>query len=146
MPKCKNCGMSLSRLDKDVCPFCGTLKPIDGQENVTEDITKAFDPVRYELQDVKQKSRVAAGLLAIFLGPFGAHAFYLGKKLLGLILLLITLALVGGVGSALFFSGVLPNALAFVIPYLLMEVSMIVVGIVIFKRRDETDANGELLK
>lgn len=34
------------------------------------------------------KSKVAAGLLAIFLGGIGAHKFYLGKPLMGLLYLL----------------------------------------------------------
>lgn len=34
------------------------------------------------------KSKLAAGLLAIFLGDFGAHKFYLGKPGTGLIYLL----------------------------------------------------------
>lgn len=34
------------------------------------------------------KNKLAAGLLAIFLGDFGAHKFYLGKPGVGLIYLL----------------------------------------------------------
>ena len=37
------------------------------------------------------KTKMVAGLLAIFLGCFGAHKFYLGYKKEGLILLLVTL-------------------------------------------------------
>ena len=37
-----------------------------------------------------QKSRIAAGLLGIFLGLFGIHNFYLGRINLGLAQLLIT--------------------------------------------------------
>jgi TM2 domain-containing membrane protein YozV len=36
------------------------------------------------------KSKMAAGLLAIFLGTFGVHKFYLGYSTAGLIMLLIT--------------------------------------------------------
>lgn len=37
------------------------------------------------------KSKVAAGLLAIFLGSFGIHKFYLGYSTAGIIMLLVTL-------------------------------------------------------
>lgn len=42
---------------------------------------------------VYTKSKVAAGILAIFLGGFGIHKFYLGYTTPGVILLLITLFL-----------------------------------------------------
>ena len=41
------------------------------------------------------KSRVAAGLLGIFLGVFGVHRFYLGYSGLGVAMLLITLLSLG---------------------------------------------------
>lgn len=44
------------------------------------------------------KSKIAAGLLAIFLGALGIHKFYLGYKKAGLIMLLVTL-LTFGVGA-----------------------------------------------
>jgi len=37
------------------------------------------------------KSKIAAGLLGIFLGAFGVHRFYLGYNALGTVMLLITL-------------------------------------------------------
>ncbi|HYP46938.1 MAG TPA: TM2 domain-containing protein [Propionibacteriaceae bacterium] len=37
-----------------------------------------------------QKSRLAAGLLAIFLGGFGIHNFYLGRTGIGVVQLLLT--------------------------------------------------------
>lgn len=39
----------------------------------------------------KQKSKVVAGLLGIFLGGFGIHKFYLGYMQTGIIMLLVTL-------------------------------------------------------
>lgn len=50
-----------------------------------------------------KKEKVAAGLLAIFLGALGIHKFYLGgkqQKTAGIVMLVITL-----VGSCLFFLG-----------------------------------------
>ena len=42
-----------------------------------------------------QKSKIAAGLLAIFLGSLGIHKFYLGYTKEGLIMLLISLLTAG---------------------------------------------------
>ena len=36
------------------------------------------------MQNTKPKSAVAAGLLGLFLGQFGAHSWYLGKKKQGI--------------------------------------------------------------
>lgn len=47
-----------------------------------------------------EKSKIAAGLLAIFLGTLGIHKFYLGYAAQGVIMLLIT-----PLGSLLFFLG-----------------------------------------
>ena len=44
------------------------------------------------------KSRVAAGLLAIFLGSLGIHNFYLGRIGIGLIQLLVTVFSAGILG------------------------------------------------
>lgn len=46
-----------------------------------------------------EKSRVAAGLLGIFLGSLGIHKFYLGYKKPALIMLLVSL-LTCGVGAS----------------------------------------------
>lgn len=45
-----------------------------------------------------QKSKLAAGLLGIFLGALGIHKFYLGYNKEGLIMLLVSL-LTCGVGA-----------------------------------------------
>lgn len=51
---CRECGEKISKLAV-ACPKCGAPQNIGG------------------------KSKVTAGLLAIFLGAFGAHRFYLGQ-------------------------------------------------------------------
>lgn len=78
-----------------------------------------------------QKSRVAAGILAILLGTYGVHSFYLGNTSRGLMQLLISL-----VGS-----------------FITCGVSAIVVmiwgildGIKLLDGRINTDANGVFLK
>jgi TM2 domain-containing membrane protein YozV len=49
-------------------------------------------------EDPNAKSKLAAGLLGIFLGSLGIHRFYLGYTNIGLVMLLITV-LTCGLGS-----------------------------------------------
>ncbi len=84
---CQNCGQEID--DKAViCVHCGvaTGKPVPTADNTG-------------------KSWVAALLLCIFLGGFGAHRFYVGKTGSGITMLLITL-LLGWIGIGIFICGV----------------------------------------
>jgi len=49
-------------------------------------------------EETKQKKLVAA-LLAIFLGAFGAHKFYLGYMTAGIVQLVVSLITCGSIGS-----------------------------------------------
>lgn len=50
------------------------------------------EPVQPALQQVlSQKNKLVAGLLALFLGTFGIHKFYLGYNTAGIVMLLSTL-------------------------------------------------------
>ncbi|KPS90936.1 hypothetical protein AN697_28135, partial [Enterobacter cloacae subsp. cloacae] len=57
MVYCRGCGKEIHETAKS-CPHCGATKASSGSG---------------------EKSRIAAALLAFFLGGFGAHKFYLGK-------------------------------------------------------------------
>lgn len=74
-----------------------------------------------------QRSRVAAGILAILLGTYGVHSFYLGNTSRGLMQLLISL-LTCGVGA------------------IVIAIWGILDGIKILDGRINTDANGVFLK
>ena len=146
MPKCKICHSQISRLDKEVCPFCGARKPLEGQDDTTEDITKAFDAIKESVPPLKYKKKIIASLLAFFLGVFGAHMFYLGKKKNGFIILACTLVFISTVGCFLFFTGFLRNVFAFLIPYFVIELLMIISAIMILVRNDIKDGRGEYLQ
>lgn len=47
----------------------------------------------------REKSKTTAAVLAILLGPFGAHHYYLGSTTSGLLLLMLSCFCVGGVVS-----------------------------------------------
>jgi TM2 domain-containing membrane protein YozV len=67
------------------CPEFATLTP----SPALPPLTSAADP---------RKSKIAAGLLGIFLGGFGVHRFYLGYTGIGVAQILVTFATCG-IGS-----------------------------------------------
>jgi len=71
---CPNCGAQVGS-QADVCLKCGARLP------------------KPETHRVSTKSRLATTLLALFLGAFGAHRFYVGK--VGTAIVMLMLGLVG---------------------------------------------------
>jgi TM2 domain-containing membrane protein YozV len=67
---CSGCGKEIHETAKS-CPSCGAQQKVQGE-----------------------KSRMAAALLAFFLGGFGAHKFYLGKIGLGFLYLVFCWTLI----------------------------------------------------
>lgn len=72
---CKNCGKKLED-GQQVCLSCGSI--VEGEEKKANTNPNA-------------KSKIAAGLLGIFLGCFGVHNFYLGYTGKAVAQLLITI-------------------------------------------------------
>lgn len=72
---CINCGYAAGTGDK-YCKNCGhEMTP--GQAFCTQ-CGYATQPQEVKINPDMQKSKIAAGLLGIFLGTFGVHNFYLG--------------------------------------------------------------------
>lgn len=97
---CKNCGNAVNEKDA-LCPNCGA---VSGQGNsYCRNCGTAINPGAViciacgcSLNDRPvaapgAKSKLAAGLLGIFLGAFGVHNFYLGYTSKAVIQLLMTL-------------------------------------------------------
>jgi TM2 domain-containing membrane protein YozV len=61
----------------------------------------------YGMADPQAKSKLAAGLLGIFLGTFGVHRFYLGFTKIGVIQLIVSLLTCGLGGIWGFIEGIL---------------------------------------
>lgn len=144
MAQCKYCHETISRLDKDVCPFCGGLKPLDGTDTSTQDITKVIGQVDTKVE-IKHKKRIVTMLLAFVVGFLGLHSLYLGKVKHCLITLGISVGLIGGIGSLVYFVA-WRNIFAYLIPFFVIEFLMILVGIGYFIKRDVTDSHGEFLE
>lgn len=76
---CKNCGAAIADPNAAICTSCGC-------------------PTANKVQAANGKSKLAAGLLGIFLGCYGVHNFYLGFTKRAVVQLLVSL-LTCGVGA-----------------------------------------------
>lgn len=103
MAYCKNCGQSVDP-NAAVCMSCGFSKGTGSQycANCGKTTTAGAaicTSCGFALQGSngtvsgEGKSKLTAGLLGIFLGGFGVHNFYLGKK--GIAILQLILGIVG---------------------------------------------------
>lgn len=89
---CTNCGNKLN-LNDTVCSNCGKLI----KDNVVKEEVEAVkvtdekkETNENKIPNQPSKNKVVAGLLAIFLGGFGVHNFYLGYNGKAVAQLLIT--------------------------------------------------------
>jgi len=97
---CRNCGKEVS--DKAIaCPSCG-VPPLAGTQ-FCSNCAAPTQPAQVmctkcgtalsSRAGASGKSKVAAGLLAIFLGGLGIHKFYLGYNKAGVIMLIASIGL-----------------------------------------------------
>ena len=77
---CQNCGTQIEDT-QTFCPGCGAQQNVGAQPGA---------PVNPEA-----KSKMAAGLLGIFLGAWGIHNFYLGNTSRGVIQIVVTIVTCG---------------------------------------------------
>ena len=91
---CPNCG---TNYDDNMmnCPNCGAPAP---QMN-NDQYNQQYNP-QFQQQPMMPgaKSKMAAGLLGIFLGAYGVHNFYLGNAGRGVLQLILTIVTCGMAG------------------------------------------------
>ena len=145
MPVCRHCGSRISKLDKDRCPVCGELNPLEGVNSDTVEVTGVIDISPEDYSDYKPKTKKAFLLLSCLIGFFGVQFFYLKYKRAGFIWLAISLAIFGG-GFSAFYFGVHNLLLAILIPLLVLYAANIAFGLVIFNKPSFKDADGNLLR
>ena len=100
---CRNCGNEMDN-NAAVCVRCGVA--VGGGSSYCQNCGQPTMPgaaactscgvfLSQPVPAGQQKSRLAAGLLGIFLGSLGIHNFYLGKTKLGLIQILLSVCTCG---------------------------------------------------
>ncbi len=111
---CRNCGKELTG-SPEFCMNCGA-RPLSGTgfcpgcgattTALTEICVKCGARVAATALpgDISPKSRLAATLLAFFLGVFGAHRFYVGKTGTAVVMLILGLV---GFATVWFFLGII---------------------------------------
>ena len=117
---CANCGNAVPA-GAVACPTCGAGEAPQAQVAYVQPAPAA------PAAPYVQKSRLAAGLLGIFLGAYGVHNFYLGFTGKAVAQLLITV-LTCGAGA------------------LVSSVWGLIEGILLLTQHDKTDAKGVPLK
>ncbi len=104
MPKCKFCGENITKFDKEICPFCGGKKPLEGNDTFTSDITQTINTVdKVKVNKFKERKKLVNALLCMFLGIFGADSIYLGKIKLGISRLLVSAIYISALFCLLYF-------------------------------------------
>ena len=151
---CTNCGKEMNDI-QDVCLNCGVKKGVAKQYcyncgtqinnmqsfcvncGVSLDVAPMNNSYNNQAYYPNQKSRLAAGLFALFLGAWGVHNFYLGNTSRAVIQLVVTI-----VGILLSFIGIGLFAV------LGMSVWALVEGIFILSRHEgyDVDSDGVPLK
>lgn len=145
MAKCKYCHQDISRLDKEICPFCGGLKPLEGTDTSTQDVTKVIDQLEHPVK-IKHKKRIVAAILSALFGFLGASHFYLGKFKKGIFYLSFSLLLISGIGLILFFAVGWKSPFAFLVPYFVLEAVSLFNSYIYLTKHNIQDSHGEFLE
>ena len=145
MAKCKYCHENISRLDKEICPFCGGKRPLDGTDTTTQDVTKIINQID-GCEKIKHKKRIIAALLSILFGFLGAPLFYLGKNKKGFLKALICIIFIGGVGSFFLAFTTLNPFVCYLIPFCIVELYSLFKAYTYLTNRSIQDSSGEFLE
>ena len=105
---CNNCGTNYED-NMMYCPNCGAPATQQNNQQYQQPMGNQQYNAQYgQPQMMPQlKSKMAAGLLGIFLGAYGIHNFYLGNTSKAVIQLVLTLVTCGIAGVWGFIEGIL---------------------------------------
>lgn len=149
MPKCKECGETITKFDKEICPYCGCKDPIDKDRAETCDITQAISTFSVPKDDnvkIKEHKKSIMILLCLFFGFLGIDSFYLGFKKEGLFRILASVLLFSGLFVLFFF---LIFNMEFLFP-LIIALSALFIENIVFSLfvgiKRKKDANGVFIR
>ena len=145
MPSCRNCGARLSKFDSDICPVCGTKKPLEGVSSETVEITSQVDLSGFNDGQKVVRRRKQMLLLSLLIGFTGAMFFYIKKGVLGFVWLLVNIVFIAGLLLVLFLAAKLNLVISILIPVLSAYSINIVVGLVYFFKQNLKDGEGEFV-
>ena len=145
MPNCRNCGARISKFDADICPVCGTKKPLEGVNSETIEITSQVDLNNFVEGQKVVRRRKTLFILFLACGLTGLPFFYLKKKKAGLLWLILNLVLLGGLFSLFFFAVKLHIAIDIIIPILTVYLLNGIMGAVYHFLPDLKDGEGEFV-
>lgn len=146
MPKCKNCKKNITKFDKQICPWCGEINPISGDNYQTTDITETIETIEFENKDeFKRKNKTNYILLSILLGIFGIDQLYLGFK--GRFLIKLSINGFIYIMCLFMFKNFIHNiSLLFLLPLLILLILNIIYCFISSFLMNLKDVNGVLLK
>jgi len=150
MPICRNCKKEITRFDKDFCPYCGTLDPID-EGYKTRDMTSFVPPTGSDITLYKSKSRKTTAILCLLLGFLGIHNFYLGFAKKGWWEAVISLLIINASGIALCILSLFdfvpfPYVVCYLIPFGVVFLAFALRSIHYYTKDSLKDATGEFLR
>lgn len=147
MPKCRNCGRTIPKADKDICRYCGEREPFDLLSSETQDITQFIDYDPSLSEKFKRKSLKKYSFLLMLLGIFAAHLFYIKKTKQAVVLLISNLVFIGGAGALLMLAGFSNNfyPLYWIISFAILFVIYVIVGVVVLFKGEVVDHDGHPL-
>lgn len=151
MPKCKYCHGNITKFDKERCPLCGALKPLEGNFEETSDITQIIDTLPREEQNkiYKPHSHKTNSFLLMFLGIFGLDSFYLGFYKYGFIRIIINSVFGGGLFCLFYFLNIFKTyslILSIVVSVGILFVIYFILGLITLFKTPKKDSNGVFLK
>ena len=150
MPKCKYCGQSITKFDKELCPYCGGKYPIDSANPQTTDITEAINtvnPTDEARVNFKPKKKIINAILCMCLGIFGIDELYLGFRNRFLIRLIINAACYVALLLIFYFTkAIVSGPLLFLLPLIIVFGVWFIIGIIFFTLKNKKDSNGAFLK
>lgn len=145
MPNCRNCGARLSKFDSDICPVCGTSKPLEGVSSETIEITSQVDLSNFKAGQKIVRRRKIMLILFLLIGWTGAMFFYLKNKRNALLWLLINLGGIAGVSILMFTAIKLNIGLSLLIGFGFAYLCNIILGLCFFAKKDLKDGEGEFV-